>query len=176
MKDNEDQCPDRPGLKKYHGCPVPDSDNDGVNDEEDRCPATAGTRENHGCPEIIKEKKEITKEEKETIAHAARQIQFEFGKATLSPSSHAQLDEVVRILKSNPTLNIRIEGHTSGANSESNMKLSQKRAESVKEYFISKMIAPGRIRAVGYGSTRPLGQPDGNKENPADRRVELIIY
>ncbi|HYK55150.1 MAG TPA: OmpA family protein, partial [Flavisolibacter sp.] len=173
--DREDKCPFVAGSKKYQGCPIPDTDNDGVNDEEDQCPEVAGTKENNGCPQITKEEEEkITKEEEEKVAQVAKQIQFEFGKAVLSPSSHAVLDEVVDVLKNNPTSKITIEGHTSGANSESNMKLSQKRAESVKKYFVSKGIVADRITAIGYGSTRPLN-PDSQKENQEDRRVELII-
>ncbi len=173
--DREDKCPFVAGSKKYQGCPIPDTDNDGVNDEEDQCPEVAGTKENNGCPQITKEEEEkITKEEEEKVAQVAKQIQFEFGKAELSPSSHAVLDEVVDVLKNNPTSKITIEGHTSGANSESNMKLSQKRAESVKRYFVSKGIVADRITAIGYGSTRPLN-PDSQKENQEDRRVELII-
>lgn len=171
VNDLEDKCPLVAGSKKYQGCPIPDTDNDGVNDEEDQCPTVAGTKENNGCPPAIKE---ITKEEEEKVAQAAKQIQFEFGKTELSPSSHAVLDEVVNVLKNNPTFKITIEGHTSGANSESNMKLSQKRAESVKVYFVSKGITADRITAIGYGSTKPL-KPGSQKENPEDRRVELII-
>jgi OmpA-OmpF porin, OOP family len=167
INDPEDKCPFIAGSKKYQGCPIPDTDNDGINDEEDQCPAIAGTKENNGCPQI-------TKEEEEKVALAAKQIQFEFGKTELSPSSYAVLDEVVNVLKNNPSFKITIEGHTSGANSESNMKLSQKRAESVKIYFVSKGIIVDRITAIGYGSTRPL-KPDSQKENPEDRRVELII-
>jgi outer membrane protein OmpA-like peptidoglycan-associated protein len=168
VNDSEDQCPDVVGLKKYHGCPIPDSDNDGVNDEEDQCPTQAGSKENHGCPQI-------TKAEKEKVAQAARQIQFEFAKAELSPSSYKVLDEVVEILKNNPALNIKVEGHTSGPNSENSMKLSQKRADRVRDYFISKTIAPSRIISIGYGSTKPLNPSDGEKENPKDRRVELNL-
>jgi outer membrane protein OmpA-like peptidoglycan-associated protein len=85
------------------------------------------------------------------------------------------LDEVVEILKNNPALNIKVEGHTSGPNSENSMKLSQKRADRVRDYFISKTIAPSRIISIGYGSTKPLNPSDGEKENPKDRRVELNL-
>jgi OOP family OmpA-OmpF porin len=167
INDPEDKCPFVAGSKKYQGCPIPDTDNDGLNDEEDQCPAVAGSKKNNGCPQI-------TKEQEERVAQAAKQIQFEFGKAELSPSSYAVLDEVVNVLKNNPTFKITIEGHTSGANSDSNMKLSQKRAESVKMYFVSKGIVVDRITAIGYGSTKPLN-PDSQKENQEDRRVELIV-
>ncbi|MGL1166908.1 hypothetical protein ACSTLJ_00130, partial [Vibrio parahaemolyticus] len=48
----EDKCPTVPGLAKYNGCPIPDTDGDGVNDEEDKCPTVKGTVANAGCPEL----------------------------------------------------------------------------------------------------------------------------
>jgi outer membrane protein OmpA-like peptidoglycan-associated protein len=167
--DKDDKCPGVPGTKKYNGCPVPDTDNDGVNDEEDKCPTVAGDKENGGCPKV-------TKEVQQKVSYAAKRIQFEFRSVSLSPSSFPVLDEVVDILKKNPTLNIRVEGHTSGPVKESNTILSQKRADSVKEYFISKGITSDRILSQGLGSSRHISKDGDTKENPEDRRVELIIF
>jgi outer membrane protein OmpA-like peptidoglycan-associated protein len=50
VNDELDKCPNTPGLAKYNGCPIPDSDNDGVNDEEDKCPNVAGLAKYNGCP------------------------------------------------------------------------------------------------------------------------------
>ena len=63
-------------LARYNGCPVPDTDGDGVNDEDDKCVSEPGLKENNGCPEI---KKEIV----EKVEYAARKIQFTFAKAVL---------------------------------------------------------------------------------------------
>lgn len=52
INDEEDKCPSVPGLARYQGCPIPDTDGDGVNDEEDKCPTIMSTRENNGCPEL----------------------------------------------------------------------------------------------------------------------------
>ncbi|MGZ3854171.1 MAG: OmpA family protein [Flavisolibacter sp.] len=169
VPDSEDKCPDVPGLKKYQGCPVPDSDHDGVNDEEDQCPEVAGDKDNHGCPRV-------TKEQQQKIDYAAKRIQFEFKKAELIETSYVVLDEVVQILKSNPTFNIRVEGHSSGPESESNRVLSEKRAETVKDYFIRKRIAAERIRAQGFGSSRHLSKDGDKNENAEDRRVELFVF
>jgi outer membrane protein OmpA-like peptidoglycan-associated protein len=57
-----DDCPNKAGLAKYHGCPVPDSDDDGVNDENDQCPDVAGTVKYHGCPVPDKDKDGIDDE------------------------------------------------------------------------------------------------------------------
>lgn len=169
VPDNEDKCPDVQGSKKYDGCPVPDTDHDGVNDDEDQCPTVAGDKENHGCPKV-------TKEEQQKISYAAKRIQFEFKSIELSSSSFPVLDEVVDILKKNPTLNIRVEGHSSGPVKESNTILSQKRADRVKDYFISKGISSNRIISVGMGSGKHISKDGDIKENPIDRRVELILF
>ena len=168
VPDDQDKCPDVAGLKKYNGCPVPDTDHDGVNDEEDQCPTVAGDKDNHGCPKV-------TKEQQQKIDYAAKRIQFELKSTELLPSSFSVLDEVVDILKNNPTLSIRVEGHTSGPVKESNTILSQKRADSVKEYLVSKGISSNRIIAIGMGSSKHISKDGDKKENPEDRRVELII-
>jgi OmpA-OmpF porin, OOP family len=169
IPDDQDKCPDVAGLKKYNGCPIPDTDHDGVNDEEDQCPNLAGDKDNHGCPKV-------TKEQQQKVDYAAKRIQFEFKSAELSSSSFVVLNEVIEILKSNPTLNIKVEGHSSGPESEPNRILSQKRAESVRDYFSSKGIQSDRINAQGFGSSRHISKDGDKKENPEDRRVELIIF
>ena len=50
INDDEDKCPTEPGIAKYNGCPIPDADGDGVNDEEDKCPSVAGVARYEGCP------------------------------------------------------------------------------------------------------------------------------
>jgi outer membrane protein OmpA-like peptidoglycan-associated protein len=169
IPDDKDKCPDVAGEKRFDGCPVPDTDKDGVNDEDDKCPTVAGDKNNHGCPKV-------TKEQQQKISYAAKRIQFEFKKTDITPSSHTVLDEVVDILKSNPTFNIRVEGHSSGPESESNRILSQKRAESVRDYFIGKGIAANRILALGFGSSKHISKNGDTQENPEDRRVELIVF
>ncbi len=50
ISDKEDKCPEKAGLEKYAGCPIPDTDGDGINDEKDKCPDVAGTAKYTGCP------------------------------------------------------------------------------------------------------------------------------
>jgi OmpA-OmpF porin, OOP family len=169
VTDDKDKCPDIAGEMRYDGCPVPDADKDGVSDEEDKCPSVAGEKSNYGCPKI-------TKQEQQKVSYAAKRIQFEYKKADLFPSSFNVLDEVVEILNKNITFHIRVEGHSSGPESESNRILSQKRAESVRNYFISKGISTARITAEGLGSNKHISKDGDIKENPEDRRVELIIF
>lgn len=199
INDNEDKCPDIAGLKKYNGCPVPDTDKDGINDEEDKCPDVAGFARYNGCPvpdsdgdgindeqdkcpneKGIKEKNgcpaEIKKEIIEKVNYVAKRIQFEFSQATILPPSYIILDEVVKILNDNPSLNLFIEGHTSGDGIlQANMKLSDERANNVKKYLESKGINATRLKAKGYGPTQPLNSGKTAAEKSLNRRVELKL-
>lgn len=83
-------------------------------------------------------------------------IEFEFGKWELTGSSKHVLDSIVRIMIDNPYLIIELSAHTDMIGSEeSNMELSQKRANSVTEYFSGKGIPEGRLIAKGYGKSQP---------------------
>lgn len=169
IPDTEDHCPDIAGISKYHGCPIPDSDADGVNDEIDKCPGVAGSKKNNGCPLIdtaIVQKVNI----------AARKIQFNYASAELTASSFIALDDVVTLMKNNPELLITIAGHTSGdGHPERNLVLSQERANTVKVYLESKGIATKRIKAVGFGSSKPIADETSEEGKSRNRRVELIF-
>lgn len=169
INDEDDKCPDVVGYGRYEGCPVPDSDNDGINDDEDKCPNTAGIKENNGCPEI---KKEIV----EKVSYAAQRIQFSFAKADLLPASYSVLDNVVKILNENPELKLSIEGHTSSDGTLSvNMKLSEDRANNVKNYFITKGIDVVRLKSKGFGPNQPINNGKTEAEKAQNRRVELKL-
>ncbi len=108
-------------------------------------------------------------------------IHFDVGKATIRPESYPILDRaaqlIKRILKDNPNVRIEIQGHTDSQGSFSfNMRLSQARAEAVKEYFVSvHQIPEDRLIARGYGPTKPIADnttPFGREQN---RRVELVV-
>jgi outer membrane protein OmpA-like peptidoglycan-associated protein len=169
IPDDEDKCPNVAGVAKYNGCPIPDTDGDGVNDEEDKCPTVAGAKENNGCPVIKKET--IAKVEK-----AAKNIYFQSGKAVILAASNAQLNEVVKVLKADTTLNIAINGHTDNTGkAEANLKVSQQRADAVKAYFVKKGIAASRIAATGYGDTKPIASNTTVAGRQKNRRVELTL-
>ena len=103
-------------------------------------------------------------------------IYFESGKATLKPESYPILDEIVKLLKEHPNVIVEIQGHTDDVGSEAfNLKLSQKRAEAVRQYLIDHGIEPDRLIAKGYGESKPL-VPNTSPENRAkNRRVEFVI-
>ncbi len=93
-------------------------------------------------------------------------IFYEFGKADLRPESMASLEKLVGVLNDNPTVTIELGAHTDFRGSDkANLSLSQKRAESVVNYLISKGIDKGRLKAKGYGESQPasVGKVDADR-------------
>lgn len=103
-------------------------------------------------------------------------IFFATGKSDLKPESFPELDRVGKFLNENPTIKIEIAGHTDNVGkAQSNLILSQNRANSVMKYIQSKGIAADRIVAKGYGMNKPVA-PNTTKQGKAlNRRVEFTI-
>ena len=112
----------------------------------------------------------------EGSAIVLKNIFFEYNKTALLPTSFTELDKVVAFMKESGVQLIEISGHTDSDGSDKyNTTLSQGRAKSVVDYLISQGIEPTRLRAVGYGKTRPIEtnqSPDGKGVN---RRVEFLL-
>jgi OmpA-OmpF porin, OOP family len=169
INDEEDSCKTVPGVPKYHGCPIPDRDHDGVNDEQDKCPDQPGAAENQGCPVV---KPEIARRAQLVAAN----VMFGTNSVSLTKSSYPALKELADSLKSNPDLYLTVEGHTDNLGSDRyNLRLSKKRAESVKKALVSMGIESNRIQVTGLGDNHPVGDnktAEGRKKN---RRVIFIF-
>lgn len=108
---------------------------------------------------------------------------FDYGKSTLSQEAKTLLNKDVQALKENPQINVRMAGYTSAEGSEeANQKLSEGRANAVRDYLVEGGIAPERITIIGYGKTRPAVYEvtPGNinsKEAMANMRVlfEVVV-
>ena len=108
---------------------------------------------------------------------------FDFDKSTLTPEAKTLLDKDARILKENPGMHVRMAGYTSAKGTEDiNQKLSERRANAVRDYLIEKRIDPGRITIIGYGRTKPAVyevQPGdiNSEEAKANMRVlfEVVV-
>ncbi len=103
-------------------------------------------------------------------------VKFAFNEARLLPESYPILDKWVQYLKEHPTMIVEIASHTDSVGPEQhNLRLTRKRAEAVRNYFIQKGIAPNRLIARGYGEYQPIadnGTPEGRAQN---RRVEIRV-
>jgi OmpA-OmpF porin, OOP family len=103
-------------------------------------------------------------------------IFFEVSKFDLLPASYAELDKLVGLMKDNPTMEIKIEGHTDIiGDKDANLQLSKDRATAVKNYIVSKGINAYRIEAIGYGATKPIVAKGTDEERKVNRRVEFVV-
>ncbi len=103
-------------------------------------------------------------------------IFFDFDMATLRSESVAELERLVRFLRSQPQMRIQISGHTDSVGTyEYNISLSQARAEAVVQYLITQGIASDRVFAKGYGEYFPIETNSSDEGRQRNRRVEFTI-
>lgn len=150
-----------------------DTDGDGIADGRDKCPtepASANVQaESEGCPDY---KPQIWVEVDQVIVLVG--VHFMAGEARPTPQSAEALEKVLNTLRENPGMSFEIQGHADGAGSvDSNLRLSQRRAEAVFEYLIKRGVAPERLRPAGYGESRPLASNDSPEGRAKNRRIEL---
>ncbi|MCX7861593.1 MAG: OmpA family protein [Bacteroidales bacterium] len=108
--------------------------------------------------------------------YVLKNVHFETGKASLTASSYTALNQLVEAMKAKPTLVIEIAGHTDNVGTyETNLQLSQARAETVRNYLISKGIAAERIIAKGYADTQPIATNETEQGRAKNRRTEVRI-
>lgn len=141
-----------------------DSDGDGVIDEKDKCPDTAaGARvDGDGCPfdKVIN----------------LKGVTFEFDKTRLRPDAQTILDWATGILKKYPDMNVEVAGHTDSKGSDSyNEKLSEGRAQAVKQYFVEHGVPSSQLTVKGYGEKDPIADNTTDAGRELNRRVELRI-
>jgi outer membrane protein OmpA-like peptidoglycan-associated protein len=174
VPDYQDLCPDTPyevEVDKY-GCPV-DDDLDGVPDYLDQCPGTLpGVQvDKNGCELVIAPPPPPVDLNQLVLSS---ETSFEFNSAQLKPAAFPDLDKILEQMKKFPMSRWRIEGHTDNVGSEDgNIKMSQMRAESVLNYFVSRGIPQVRFEVAGMGSKSPVADnatPEGKAKN---RRVEI---
>lgn len=103
-------------------------------------------------------------------------IQFESGGAQLTPASQQELDELARIMKAHPDMQLDIIGHTDNIGSAAtNLSLSEKRSRAVAEYLKQKGISPKRLNSRGMGEKYPRNSNDTQTGRLRNRRVELRL-
>jgi len=105
-----------------------------------------------------------------------RGINFDFDKADIKPEWKPVLDEGAAVLAKNPQIRIIIEGHTCAIGTDAyNQKLSERRAQSVFNYFVSKGISASRMKTVGYGESKPKADNTTEEGRRMNRRVEIKV-
>lgn len=174
MLDSKDKCPGTPAGTKVdeNGCAVVlDDDGDGVPNDRDKCPDTpAGTKVNaDGCPEGVIDMFQGGKD-----VFVLEGVNFETDSAKLTRDSVVILDRVVASLAAYSNVNVAVEGHTDSQASDAyNMKLSQRRSESVVKYLVDHGINASRLSAQGFGESKPIADNKTKAGRAKNRRVEL---
>lgn len=184
VADYLDKCSGTPAGAKVdsNGCPI-DTDKDGVADYMDKCPDVKGVASNNGCPEKkVEAKKEEVKPvetKKEVVAPVIPQfdlIYYESSKANIQDKYYPVLNTIATYMKSNKQGNLEVNGHADSSGSlELNKKLSQERADNVKNYLINKGVESGRISAKGQGISMPAADNSTLEGRAKNRRTDFKI-
>lgn len=166
IADNKDDCPGIPGAAITKGCP--DGDGDGIADLNDACPTVAGIAAKKGCPEASAAP---------GVPVPYKAVYFDTKLKDWYQTSYTTLEEVVQLMKDNPSLQIRIEGNTdnTGDNPANNL-LSEQRAKQCYDYFISKGIASKRMTYMGFADRRPVATNSTKEGRQLNRRVEIHFF
>jgi OOP family OmpA-OmpF porin len=171
VRDHVDRCPSVPG-EEDDGCP-PDADKDGIFDDKDRCRRDPETRngweDEDGCPDEVPRK---IRGASGTMAG----IRFEVNSAKVTRSSRAQLDEAADRLQANPDYDVEIVGHTDSTGPRDyNVELSEKRANSVRDYLVTKGVDADRITTRGAGPDDPIATNSTASGRAKNRRIEFKV-
>lgn len=165
IADSRDQCANTPAGVKVDamGCAL-DSDADGIADASDACANTkAGIKvDDKGCaiPKVA----------------VANKVQFGFGTADLNDQTKKALDAVAVELKANPDSVAQIAGFTDAVGSESyNKKLSEERAQAVRDYLSKQGVSAATLRIQGFGEERPIASNETDTGRAQNRRVEVFV-
>lgn len=136
---------------------VADGDGDGVADDKDQCPGTPrGASVNAvGC-------------------WVLDMVHFDFDKANIKPEYIPVLQEAVKILKENPSMQVEIQGYTDSMGDPAyNQLLSQKRAKAIQDYLVARGIPQERLSARGYGQSKPIAANESAAGRAQNRRSQF---
>jgi outer membrane protein OmpA-like peptidoglycan-associated protein len=114
--------------------------------------------------------------QKFVLTEQGRKVLFDFNKATLKPEAKSQLAAALQALKEQPGLQTQIVGHTDGIGSDAyNMKLSQRRADSVATYLVQNGVPRQSIRTEARGKREPVAPNTTAAGRAQNRRVEITV-
>lgn len=118
----------------------------------------------------------VTREGDNIILNMPSDITFDTAQSDVKAGFYDTLNSVSIVLKEFDKTTVTVAGHADARGSDSyNMDLSQRRALSVSNYLASQGVSPGRLNAVGYGESRPIGDNNTTSGQSLNRRVEIII-
>lgn len=139
--------------------PPGDRDRDGVTDAKDACPNTPrGAHVNSKGCWVLKD------------------MNFATDSAVIQARYEPELNSVIKVLRENPEIRVRVEGHTDSSGPEAyNQALSQRRANSVRDYLVKGGIGASRIEAKGFGESSPIASNSTKQGMAENRRIQFKI-
>ncbi|NNM50676.1 MAG: OmpA family protein [Pseudomonadales bacterium] len=169
VPNDQDKCPNTPAGVQVdaQGCPL-DSDHDGVPDYLDKCPNTkpGAAVDAQGCYVMVNQDQSIRLD-----------INFETNKAVIHGDASAQLHKLIDFMHQYPDVNVVIEGYTDNVgNAQANQLLSQRRADVVRNVLVSAGVDASRLKAVGYGESRPVASNATEQGRSENRRVVATVH
>ena len=172
FKGSADACPTEAGVAP-DGCPDRDADHDGILVPDDGCPDAAeefnGFEDGDGCPDEVPDAVQ-------KFTGRLAGVNFELSRSTLTKASLPVLDEAVKVLQDYPTVRIEISGHTDNTGRrETNMRLSQARADAVRKYLVDHGVDEGRIITRGAGPDEPIDSNASREGRANNRRIEFRV-
>ncbi|MDP8222536.1 MAG: OmpA family protein [Candidatus Lernaella stagnicola] len=177
VPDDKDLCPgeaeDIDGWEDDDGCPDSDNDNDKFPDSEDACPdhpeTINGFLDDDGCPDQLPKKRKFI---------ALPQVDFLGGTVYMTGASKASLGRFATKLMKNSELHVRIESHAAGrhGDEEALVVLTKQRAEKIKQVLVEFGVLETRLKALGFGSSRPIAGTDTYAGRRKNERINFIIY
>ncbi len=181
--DAKDKCPFEYGPPSNDGCPISDRDGDGIIDNKDKCPDVFGSVLNEGCPSgsyntslsqnLTPDKVIPGKNGNDTTVYV---VYFNFNQYDLD-ISFAVVNRIKDYLKTNPDFKCQLTGHTDlEGDSNYNLKLSAKRVEVVRNYFLSYFIDKSRILTGYFGKQQPVFKTADKNVGWRNRRVEVRVF
>jgi outer membrane protein OmpA-like peptidoglycan-associated protein len=167
-----DQCPKEVGVKP-DGCPIRDRDGDGIFDDKDKCPDKPETKngfeDEDGCPDTVPDA--VKK-----FSGVIQGISFDKNKATIRPTSKGVLANAAKVLQTYPSISLEISGHTSSEGDAAvNQRLSQERADSVKQWLVDNGVPPERLKTRGAGPDEPIADNKTAAGREKNRRIEFKV-
>jgi OOP family OmpA-OmpF porin len=158
-----------------------DSDGDGVPDVYDKCPNTpSGVQvDGAGCPLPVAKpdvKVYVTKEDQQVVNEAVKNLEFDFGKATIREHSDESLNKLAQLMV-NKKFHLKLAGYTDNIGSvAANLRLSRDRANAVKTYLATQGVDPSMIQADGFGKSNPIATNKTDAGRQLNRRVEFTLF
>lgn len=158
--------------------PYGDVDNDSIVNQNDQCPQTPGLPQYKGCPEgDPRGLPQSAKSPSGIELDAFERLFFDTGSDYLNGSSRLSLNKTMLYLKDHPEIKVKIMGHTDNiGTNNSNDNLSLRRAEAAKEYLKSKGVPENRIQIEFYGERLPTSSNQSEDGRQRNRRIELVLF